>query len=86
MPTEDTDPGEGLVHVGLPRLGAGLGVLALCFLMPALPVLVAWGLAAGPAARVAATVAAGTAAVLGGGKVAAVAWGLVVRWEAPPSP
>lgn len=85
MARQDTDRGEDFAPVGALRAAVIVGAVALSCLLPLLPVLVATGFASGSVARTAAGVAAGVGAVLGGGKLAAAAWGLAVRWEAPPS-
>ena len=64
------------------RAWAALGVAALAVVLLALPVLVAGGLV--PGGAVFAGVAASLAAVTGGGKLAAVAWGLGARLAASP--
>ena len=84
MPREVTEQEEGAARTGAGRACAAFAVVAVACLLPLLPVLVALGLAQGLGGPAAAA-AAGLAAVIGGGKLAALAWGLAWRWEAPAS-
>ncbi len=84
MPGEVTEQVDGAARCGAGRACAALAVVAVAGLLPLLPVLVALGFARGLGASAVAA-AAGLAAAIGGGKLAALAWGLAWRWEAPAS-
>ena len=82
MRREVTQVGEGADAFPSGRAWAALGVVAIAVVLLGLPVLVVSGLVPGGAAF--AWVAASLAAVTGGGKLAAVAWGLGARFLAAP--
>ena len=84
MPREVVEQDEAALG-SAGRAWAALALVVLACVLPLVPVLVASGLANGLIGPPVAGAAAGLAAVFGGGKLAAVAWGLVGRWEGTTS-
>lgn len=84
MGQEGVDVGKVVVACPSGRALAAAGVAALAVVLLTLPVLVAAGLV--PADAVFTGVAASLVAVTGGGKLAAVAWGLGALLLASPGP
>lgn len=76
MAREVLDPGEG-TRIGVGRAVAAAGVVTLACSLPLLPVLFASGVANGSGLRLAVGASGAVAALLGGGKLAAMAAGLV---------
>lgn len=76
MAREVVDPGQG-ARIGVGRAVAAAGVVILACSLPLLPVLVASGVATGFGLPLAVGASGAVAALLGGGKLAAMAAGLV---------
>ena len=81
LPREVAEREAEVARAGAARTWAALAVVALACSLPVVPVLVASGLMSGMHVPALGGAAAGLAAVFGGGKLAAMAWGLAGRWE-----
>ena len=76
MAREVFEPGQG-ARIGVGRAFAAAGVVILACSLPLLPVLVASGVASGFGMPLAIAASGGVAVLLGGGKLAAMAAGLI---------